>query len=152
MPAKSIIDIEIDTTTFDSFKASYAEYEKTLNKTPEAWAAVTKEAGRTAEEFLALVTAATAGVALATELAEAEKATAKELDLQKHAVTGQAKSWHDMAKDSRSFAFPAALVYHNGRNIGHHWRRRAFRDRTSGHIRRRLPAPRGRHRNDDRRA
>jgi hypothetical protein len=104
MPAKSIIDIEIDTTAFDKFKASYAAYEQSLGKTPEAWEKVTKEAGRTAEEFLALVTAATAGVALATELAEAEKATAKELDLQKHAVTGQAKSWHDMAKDSRSFA------------------------------------------------
>jgi hypothetical protein len=104
MPTKSIIDIEIDTTAFEKFKASYAAYEQSLGKTPEAWEKVTKEAGRTAEEFMALVTAATAGVALATELADAEKATAKELDQQKHAVTGQARSWHDMAKDSKSFA------------------------------------------------
>ena len=52
MATKSIIDIEIDTTAFDKFKASYAAYEQSLGKTPEAWEKVTKEAGRTADEFL----------------------------------------------------------------------------------------------------
>ena len=104
MATKSIIDIEINDTQWVKFQSAYAEYEKTLGKTPEAWAAVTKEAGRSADEFLALVSAATAGVALAMERADAEKAASKELDRQKHAVSSQAKSWHDMAKDAKSFA------------------------------------------------
>lgn len=104
MATKSIIDIDVNDDAFVKFRQAYAEYQKQLEKSPEIWSKVTKEAGLSADEFNRMIETAEVGVAAALARQTAESGTSSNLKRQAEETGRQAKSWKEMSRDTKNFA------------------------------------------------
>jgi hypothetical protein len=94
---KSIIDVEINDGAFKRFSDTFQKYQDQLAKTRPAWESVSDEARETARGFERIAAALMAQNAVAHQLAKEQAAAER-------SATRQGRSWHNLAKDSRSFA------------------------------------------------
>lgn len=97
MTVKSIIDIEVNSEKFKEFSANFDKYQAALKKMPGAWAAADDTVKSTSNSFADMTAALLAQQELLKKTASVEKDIGK-------AATLNARTWHDMAKDSTVFA------------------------------------------------
>lgn len=94
---KSILDIEVNDSSFRRYQEQFQKYQELLAKQPEAWERVTKNIDASRKSFDELVAAAAARQGYA-KLTEESERTASRL------AEGQARSWADMARSTKTVA------------------------------------------------
>lgn len=122
MAVKSIIDVEINDSQFQRFKATWNKYQEELAKAPDAWKKLGAEVDdvlNSTAEGVDNVAASTDGLGEATstiltgfegiadivsDLADKVDRLAKSETAASKAANNQATSWRDIAKSSKNFA------------------------------------------------
>ena len=97
MALKSVVDIQVNDGSFQTFAANFKKYQEASAKQPGEWEAVKKSIDGSAKSFQALVTASIARQANARAVAAAETEASRQLDRQTFA-------WRDMARSTKSVA------------------------------------------------
>lgn len=99
MTLKSVIDIDVNDSSFTRFSALFNKYNEQLAKTPNAWKAVGTEQAAMATQFERMTAAMMAQAHQARETSEDDKKRLNNLTLSERLWTSMAKSTGSFAKN-----------------------------------------------------
>lgn len=97
MPVRPIIEVDVDTSKFDAFKAKYDKFNVALNKMPDAWAAAGENQEAQAKGFTAMAAAMLAYLEMLRQKDKAEKESRRNL-------AEQSSLWDNMSRSTKSVA------------------------------------------------
>jgi hypothetical protein len=94
MPLKSVLEVDVNDESFRRFKEKFDQYQTALSKMPEAWKGAAKEQDIMSRQFQQVSAALMAHSEIVDKTTEQHHKTTAEVDK-------QARSWHNIALDSR---------------------------------------------------